>query len=88
MVNRKKCYVVLSTAGSDSKTVSFRLPSDYPLSGDSVKLLIEEVDLTKKSHSEEYNQVVLSITEYMKAKRDGISNKGNGQSIENDTDVA
>ena len=86
MVNRKKCYVVLSLAGRATKTVSFRVPADYPLSGDSVKLLIEEVDLVK--HSADYTEVLQSVTKYMKDKRNGVSSKRDGQSIENDTDAA
>jgi len=76
MVNRKKCYVVLSSSGSNSRTISLRLPTDYPLGGDSIKLLLEEIDL--KKHSEDYTKVLINLKKYMKDKRNGINDKRDG----------
>ena len=73
MVNRKECYKVLSAPTTLSKTVSIRVPKDFPLDGQELKLFIEEYK--NPDQSKDFIKIDKSLVSYLKRQRKKLEAK-------------
>jgi len=67
MVNRKLQYKVLAAPTVDSKTISMRLPKNFPFDGQELKLFIEEYK--KDEPSAEFIEIEKTLYDYLKRQR-------------------
>lgn len=75
MVNKKECYKALSCkSGLDgSRVIAIRVPNDFPLNGEELKLFIELYGI--EGDNDEFNLLSGNLSTYLSNRRDSKNGK-------------